>query len=234
MSHSTSSASTFEGAFDPLSESFAQNPYAAYAKLREIEQPTYYEDMNVWLLSRFEDVEKAALNPNFVRSLDAFLTPDEIAEERRKANWHDMPNHSRFVQFSLLDSDGEVHFRLRKLVLGMFTGRYVERYRSMIQRYVDELLDTVLEQREIDFVQDLASHVPGHIIGNVLGVPDEDCPQLRIWSENVVQFFDVGRTDEHKQLAEQATTEFYEYLRDLIAQRRKRPKDDLDLHTNTS
>ena len=227
MSHSRSSASTREASFDPLSESFAQDPYAAYAKLREIEQPVYYEDMNVWLLSRFEDVEKAALNPSFVRSLGAFLTQDEVAEERRKANWHDMPNHSRFVQFSLLDSDGEIHFRLRKLVLGMFTGRYVERYRSMIQQYVDKLLDTALEKREIDFVQDLAMHVPGHIIGNVLGVPDEDCPQLRIWSENVVQFFDVGRTNEHKQRAEQATTEFYEYLRALLAQRRKQPKDDL-------
>lgn len=227
MSHSRSSASTREASFDPLSESFAQDPYAAYARLREIEQPIYYEDMNAWLLSRFEDVEKAALNPSFVRSLDAFMTQNEVAEERRKANWHDMPNHSRFVQFSLLDSDGEIHFRLRKLVLGMFTGRYVERYRSMIQQYVDKLLDTALEKREIDFVRDLAMHVPGHIIGNVLGVPDEDCPQLRIWSENVVQFFDVGRTNEHKQRAEQATTEFYEYLRALLAQRRKQPKDDL-------
>ena len=227
MSHSRSSTSTREASFDPLSESFAQDPYAAYARLREIEQPIYYEDMNVWLLSRFEDVEKAALNPSFVRSLDAFMTQNEVAEERRKANWHDMPNHSRFVQFSLLDSDGEIHFRLRKLVLGMFTGRYVERYRSMIQQYVDKLLDTALEKREIDFVQDLAMHVPGHIIGNVLGVPDEDCSQLRIWSENVVQFFDVGRTNEHKQRAEQATTEFYEYLCALLAQRRKQPKDDL-------
>ena len=227
MSHSRSSAGTREASFDPLSESFAQDPYAAYARLREIEQPIYYEDMNVWLLSRFEDVEKAALNPSFVRSLDAFMTQNEVAEERRKANWHDMPNHSRFVQFSLLDSDGEIHFRLRKLVLGMFTGRYVERYRSMIQQYVDKLLDTALEKREIDFVQDLAMHVPGHIIGNVLGVPDEDCSQLRIWSENVVQFFDVGRTNEHKQRAEQATTEFYEYLCALLAQRRKQPKDDL-------
>ena len=155
------------------------------------------------------------------------MSPEDVAKERRKTNWHDMPNHARFVQFSLLDSDGDVHFRLRKLVLGMFTGRYVQRHRPMIQRYVDQLLDTLLEQRSIDFVTDLASHVPGHIIGNVLGVPDEDCPQLRVWSENVVQFFDVGRTDEHKQLAERATTEFYEYLLELIALRRKRPKEDL-------
>lgn len=227
MSDSISSSDGLDMVFDPLSENFAQDPYAVYSGLRKTEHPIYYGGMDAWLLSRFEDVEQVALNPKYVRSLSAFMSPEKVAEERRKANWHDMPNHSRYVQFSLLDSDGDVHFRLRKIVLGMFSGRYVQRYRSMIQRYVDRLLDTLLEKREIDFIEDLASHVPGHIIGNVLGVPDEDCPQLRIWSENVVQFFDIGRTEEHKQLAERATTEFYEYLLELISQRSKQPEEDL-------
>jgi cytochrome P450 len=215
------------GVFDPPSESFARDPYSVYAELRDRKEPYYFEDIDGWLLSRYADVEYAALDPRLVRSLDAFMNPEDVANERRKANWHDMPNHSRFIQVSLLDSDGDTHFRLRKLILGKFSGRYVERHRSMIQRYVDGLLEVLLEKKEIDFVEDLASHVPGHIIGNVLGVPDEDCPQLRIWSENVVQFFDVGRTDEHKQLAEESTTEFYHYLLELISFRSKRPQDDL-------
>jgi len=227
MTQTTINTDSPNTVFDPLSESFAQNPYAVYEQLRETEALPYYEGMEAWLLSRFDDVEKAALNPKFVRSLDAFMSPADVAAERRKMNWHDMPNHSKYVQFTLLDSDGAVHRRLRKIVFGMFTGRYVGRYRGMIQHYVDRLLDALLEKREIDFVEDLAAHVPGHIIGNVLGVPDEDCPQLRVWSENVVQFYDADRTDDHKQLAETSTTEFYEYLLELIAQRRANPKEDL-------
>jgi cytochrome P450 len=213
--------------FDPLSKEFASNPYSVYAELRKLKQPFFYEGINGWLLSRFADVEKAALNTSLVRSMDAFMPPDQVAKKRRLANWHDMPNHSRFVQTSLLDSDGEAHDRLRMLVLKMFTRRYVERHRSMIQSYVDKLLDELLEHKEIDFVHDLAAHVPGHIIGNVLGVPVEDCAQLAVWSENVVQFFDVDRSEEHKQIAEQATTEFYHYLQKLISERSKQPKDDL-------
>ena len=213
--------------FDPQSESFAQNPYDTYAILRSEEAPYFYEGVGGWLLSRYEDVEQAALNPKLVRSLEAFMDEEQIVEEKRRMNWHDMPNHSRFVQFSLLERDDNVHFRLRLLVLRELSRDFVERQRGMIQRYVDALLDRLLEQRELDFVEDLASHVPGHIIGNVIGVPDEDCPQLRIWSEDVVQFYDVGRTEEHKQLAERATTEFYHYLLDLIAKREKKPKDDL-------
>jgi cytochrome P450 len=79
----------------------------------------------------------------------------------------------------------------------------------------------------MDFVADFAAHVPGHVIGSLLGVPDEDCPQLRIWSEDIVQYFDADRTEDRKQLAERATTEFSEYLVALIAERSKQPRDDL-------
>ncbi len=213
--------------FDPQSTAFAENPYRFYADLRRQNRPYYFEDADAFLLSRYADVDKAARNPRMVRSLDAFMDPDYIKEQQRARNWHDMPNHERFVQFSLLEQDGDTHFRLRVIVLRALSRRFVEQQRGMIQNYVDQLLDELLPQREFDFVADLASHVPGHIIGHLLGVPDEDCPQLRTWSEDIVQFFDVGRTAEHKLLAETATTEFYQYLSGLIAARRTEPEDDL-------
>ncbi len=213
--------------FDPQSTAFADNPYRFYAELRRQRDPYYYDGAEAHLLSRYVDVESAARNPELVRSLDAFMDTDYVKAQQRARNWHDMPNHERFVQFSLLEQDGDVHFRLRVIVLRALSRRFVEHQRNMIQVYVDRLLDKLLQQREFDFIADLAAHVPGHIIGHLLGVPDEDCPQLRIWSENIVQFFDVGRTEQHKQLAESATTEFYHYLDRLISARRKNPENDL-------
>jgi cytochrome P450 len=213
--------------FDPGSSSFAANPYPAYAQLRKLDEPYYFPGADVLLLSRFADVEQAARNPQLVRSPESFLSPAEVAAKRRAANWHDMPNHQRFVQFSLLDSDGEVHDRLRRIVMKHMSRRFVEGQRDMIRTFVARQLEPLLAQQQIDFISDLAAHIPGHIIGSVLGVPAEDCQQLRIWSENVVQFFDINRTAEHKALAERATSEFYLYLRDLIAAREQQPKQDL-------
>ena len=213
--------------FEPLSTAFAKNPYPFYEDLRELDEPYFYNDADAYLLSRYRDVEAAARNPTLVRSLEAFMDPATINAQQRSRDWHDMPNHERFVQFSLLERDGATHFRLRVIVLRALSRRLVEQQRGMIQTYVDQLLDQLLQHRAFDFVTDLASHVPGHIIGHLLGVPDEDCPQLRIWSENIVQFFDAGRTPAHKLLAESATTEFYFYLSDLITDRRNKPKEDL-------
>lgn len=214
-------------AFDPMSPAFAQDPYPFYAALRENDATYYYEPFDIWMLSRYDDVAHVVRDGSMVRSADYFMSPHEVERDKRAQNWHDMPHHSRFVQFSMLDSDGEVHDRLRKQVFREFTPALVSRQRSMIQSFVDQLLDGLIGKGEIDFIADLAAHVPGHIIGRILGVADENCPQLRIWSENIVQYFDIDRTDERKALAESATTEFYHFLQKLMAERRKEPQEDL-------
>ena len=223
----TDISSPNEVSFAPYSDAYADDPYRQYASLRALPDPYYFEDFDGWIFSHYQDIRTLATNANMVRSTEPFMSAEERTAEQRRKNWHDMPNHERLIQVNLLDSDGADHMRLRKLVFGMFTNRYVERHREMIQAYADRLLNPLLDQREFDFTGDLAVHVPGHIIGNVLGVPDEDCPQLRIWSEDVVQFFDFNRTAEDKARAERATTEFDDYLKDLIKTRRAAPKEDL-------
>lgn len=213
--------------FDPLSASFADNPYQIYTVLREADEPYYFEHHDMWLLSRYDDVCAVATNPDMVRSLVGIETPEQAAERQRLANWHDMPFHERVVQFSLLDSDGDVHRRLRNLVFGTLTMRSVSNLEPTIRSFVEGLLDDLKHHEQIDFVADFAAHVPGFVIGQFLGVPAEDAAQLRKWSERIVQFFDVDRSDERKQIAETATHEFYDYLTDLKAARKKQPQQDL-------
>ncbi|MDD9910320.1 MAG: cytochrome P450 [Ahrensia sp.] len=213
--------------FDPLSPAFAENPYATYSELRDFDCPHFDVDLEMVLLARYEDIATIATNPAMLRSLDGIETPAQARERQVEANWHDMPFHERFVQTSLLDSDGDTHRRLRKQIFGEFTARRVGKLESTVQAFVDALLDDLQHSDSFDFVNDFAAHIPGHVIGHLLGVPAEDCPQLRIWSERVVQFFDVDRSDKRKQLAETATREFHDYLVDLRQERSVRPRDDL-------
>ena len=216
--------------FDPLSASFSDNPYAFYDELREADGPVYFEAQNMWMLSRYEDVSKIATNMNMVRSLKGIGSEDELKQGQIAANWHDMPYHERVVQFSLLDSDGDVHRRLRKQVFGYFTGRAVANLEPMVRQYVESLIKNLKQKDSFDFIADFSAHIPGYVIGSLLGAPAEDCPQLRLWSEQVVQFFDVDRSDEKKVVAENATREFYHYLADLKRTRQDVPADDLISH----
>ncbi|MEP0941851.1 MAG: cytochrome P450 [Rhizobiaceae bacterium] len=212
---------------DPLSPNFARDPYAVYDSLRALHDPWYFEAQDMLMLARYEDVQKVATSPHAVRSLEGLETPQELARRQRQANWHDMPYHERVVQFSLLDSDGDVHRRLRKQVFGFFKNDAVGRLETTVQDYVERLLDDLRDKDQIEFIEDFAAHIPGFVIGKLLGAPEQDCPQLRRWSEQVVQFFDVDRSDAKKQLAETATRDFYHYLEDLKRERTAQPRDDL-------
>ena len=214
--------------FDPQSPGFASDPYSCYASLRKTRDPVFYEGMGgCWLLAGFQEVDQAARDPRLVRSMESFLSDEQVARERKRLNWHEMPNHQRYVQSSLLETDGSEHKVLRLLLQKCLTQGFLEAQRTYIQSHVDNLLNDLLQQRELDFVSDFASHVPGQVIGRMIGVPDEDCARLRVWSENIVQFFDVNRRPQHKLLAEQTTTTFAKYLKALIARRKTEPKDDL-------
>ena len=212
--------------FDPTSAAFENDPYAIYAGLRASDEFPWFDGLKARLVSRFADIQRIVMDPTMVRAMDGLFSEEEIRAEQRAGNWHDMPHHERFVQFSLLDSEQETHARLRKLVFSLFTPAAIAALRSSVQAFVDERLDA-LDGDEFDFVEDFAAAVPGHVIGRLLGVPKEDRARLRQWSENIVQFFDFDRSDERKRLAEETTTTFYRYLTALKEDRLEAPRDDL-------
>lgn len=213
--------------FDPLSDEFTRDPYRAYDRLRIQDAPYFYEPLNCYLLSRYDEVDAAARSPQMLRSMTGLVSPEQIRAQQVAGNFHDMPNHELFVQFSMLEVDGELHRRLRMVVLREFSKSFVEKHREVIRQHVDRLLDEALAQGSVDFIEAVAARVPGHVIGSILGVPEADCPLLRKWSEEIVQYFDADRTAENKAIAERATGDFYSYLKALIADREQQPRDDL-------
>lgn len=216
-----------EFSFQPLTSEFARDPYGIYARMREEFPIYYYREWDMYLLSTYEDIVTLVNDPRLVRTLDNIMTAEEVAARHEAENWHSTPNLSRFVRFSILEIEGDTHDRLRRLVFRLFTPTRVSALRGVVQTQVNERLDTIIEEEEIDFIEDFVAPIPGHIIGKLLGVPEEDRPHLRVWSENIVQFFEPQRTVEQIQLAEETTTEFADYLIKLAARRRSKPEDDL-------
>ena len=213
--------------FEPYSAEFARDPYPVYTHLRR-ECPVYYhESWDAWLFSRYEDIRTLVLDERLGRTMDHVMSPEEVAADRASRDWEAAPNHSRYVKVSIIDSEGELHDRLRKAVFRLFTPARVSDLRGFIQRLIDRQIDALGLVGDFDFIEDLVAPVPGFVIGETLGVPARERPRLRTWSENIVQFFEPERTVAHRELAEQATTEFAAYLEALVAQRRERPGCDL-------
>jgi len=213
--------------FAPYSEKFSKDPYTVYAKMRETCPVYYHETWDTWLLSRYQDIWSLLMDKRLGRTLDHVMQEEQIKAYRKQHRWDEAPNHSRYVRISILDSEGSLHERLRKAVFRMFTVTRVKQLRDYIQELVDSGITSIEQQREFDFIEDFVAPIPGAVIGKMLGVAEPYRPQLRVWSENIVQFFEPERTETHRQLAEQATVEFVEFLQELVAMRANKPEDDL-------
>ena len=165
--------------FDPESLSFAADPYSVYDEMREAPHATYFEPMNIWLIPWYTEVDAIARDSRMWRGADRLFSEASRQEERVNNNWHDMPFHERFVQVNLLEQDGEHHRKLRLVVMKAFTQTEVARHREMIDQLVNRLLEPLLEQDDIDFIEAFAAPIPGQVIGAMLGLPQEDAAQLR-------------------------------------------------------
>ena len=154
--------------------------------------------------------------------------------------WRDREPATDFADFNLihrnalLEMEPPDHTRLRRLVAAAFARGHVERLRPWIAglaaSLADEVADAGSDGSPVDLVSAYAEPLPVAVIAELLGVPGADRDLLRPWSRAIVRMYEYGRSAEVGPEAERAAAEFVGYLRDLAAQRRRRPAEDLVSH----
>lgn len=87
---------------------------------------------------------------------------------------------------SMLNSDNPQHARLRALAVKAFSGMAVQRLAPRVEEITAELIDALPVGREVDLVAELAVPMPLHIIGEVLGIPQDDRARVRTLIETML------------------------------------------------
>ena len=201
------------------------DPYPAFAAARAQAPVQWHEGLGLWLA-----FTHAASNA--------------VLRDRRLGRiWRDREPAERFGSFNLvhrnaiLEMEPPDHTRLRRLISTAFARGHVERLRPWVQDLADSLVDGLVERsagREpVDVLSGMAEELPVAVIAELLGVPPADRPLLRPWSNAIVKMYEYGRTAQVEEDAERAAAEFVAYLRDLAAERRTAPADDLLSHLVT-
>jgi len=128
---------------------------------------------------------------------------------------------------NLLDLRGEDHRRQRKLVQHAFTPKEADKLRPLMRQELEKMWDAVAADGECEFVDAFAKPYPARMIAGVMGSPLEDAPQLGHWANLIQKQFDPVAIATMLPTLEQASTEFVDYVDDLIQKRKGDPRDDL-------
>ncbi|MCJ2046982.1 cytochrome P450 [Methylobacterium sp. J-078] len=121
------------------------------------------------------------------------------------------------------------HDTLRAAVMHQFTHQRVQAMRARSHQLVDEILDKLGDARAIDIVDDLAYPLPVTIICELLGVPPEDEEKFHGWATQLATALEPDNLQNDEARAENSRTfdVISEYMKGLIAQKRRDPKDDM-------
>ncbi|MBW8795436.1 MAG: cytochrome P450 [Streptomyces sp.] len=189
------------------------DPYPLYAELREA-GPVVQQADGSYLIGTYHEI--AALLHDARMSADP-RTRGEVT--------HKPP---------FLRLDDPEHHRLRTLAMRPFgpphSPHRVDSMRGEIDRITKELAESFEAGRQIDIVDDFAYPLPVTVICRLLGVPREDEPLFRAWSDALVAAADVRPDDdsaETDKAGDQARMEMGGYLVHLAEQRRGHPSDDM-------
>jgi len=129
---------------------------------------------------------------------------------------------------SLLSVEPPDHTRYRKLVSSVFTPRAVAALRERVEQTATSLLDELEgEDAVVDIVDRYCSQLPVTIIGDILGVPDEDRQHILKFGELGAPSLDFGLSWQQYQQVERGIAGFDTWLTDHLAHLRRNPGDDL-------
>ncbi|MEU4872658.1 cytochrome P450 [Streptomyces sp. NPDC021608] len=210
--------------FDPWDPAFVADPYPAYAELRERGRVIYFEPTDQWLVPRHADVSALLRDRRLGRTYQHRFTHEDFGRTAPPAEqepFHTLNDHG------MLDLEPPDHTRIRRLVSKAFTPRTVEGLKPYVGRLAAELVDGLVRQGGGDLLRDVAEPLPVAVIAEMLGIPESDRAPLRPWSADICGMYELNPSQETASRAVRACVEFSDYLRELIAARRKEPGEDL-------
>jgi cytochrome P450 len=201
----------------PMSRATPFHPPSEYDALRAggIKRFTWPNGVQAWLVARHEDVREALRDQRL--SVDKTASPPPSLALGRSPGV--------MLPRSLVGMDPPEHTRWRGPVMRELTVRRVARLRPRIESIVAEHLDRMERQGPpADLVRSFALPIPSLVISELLGVPADDQPQFRRYTQIIST---VGAPAEEVHAASAA---LMRYLGELIGSKRGLPGDDILSH----
>jgi cytochrome P450 len=207
---------------------FENNPVATLNRLRA-EDPVHLSRHGYWYLTRYDDVSRVLKDPvRFSSTAGGWGAGNPLARGKAgDGQSKSEQNLSRNLAHSFNQMDAPDHTRIRGLVQSAFSRRAIEERKPRIAEVIVALLNAAAEKGTFDLVTDFAFHVPIIVASEIIGIPTEARDKFRDAFASAAALMAPKRSEESWAEALAAGKWIGGYLRDVVAERRANPRDDL-------
>lgn len=137
---------------------------SAFAAIREAGPVVFLPRHRMYAIGRFENVRAA------LRDDEVFISGRGVA-----AN----PLTNLLGRGTTLFSDGEVHQKRRRVLMGSLGAKALQGIRPQVEAHAGRLIDRLLSRGRFEATRDFASYLPLAVVADLVGVPADGQRLLR-------------------------------------------------------
>jgi cytochrome P450 len=206
------------------------DPYPRYAALRDSAPVHYDSELDLWILSRYEDAAVAVRDAGrFSSDLGRWsdITDNPFAPDQRPARPLAAALRRLPAPRVLLTIDPPDHTMLRRKVSRAFTPRAIASWEPRIREVADGLVADMAARGAgrpvVDLVHEFASPLPTVVIAELMGIPADRRDDFKRWSDGLIDGLLTGgglRTT-------RSALAISWFFAKTVRERRRNPGDDL-------
>lgn len=198
-----------------LDPEIRKNPYPVYAELRRSRPVCQVDPGGIWAVTRHADVQRVLRDPERFPSsgFKHIFCPPWLGHQP--------------LGDSLIAKDPPEHTKLRALVSRAFTPRSIARLESRVTALAAELADRIRSMGEADFMAELAEPLPARVIAEILGLDPALHREFKRWGAHLANVTPAEPEPALASAIRGTIREMQGYLDDVIAARRRAPREDL-------
>jgi cytochrome P450 len=163
-------------------EELERDPYPIYRRLRDDEPVSWVPAVQLWLVTRYDDVRHLDLAPDI---FTAATDPSTL---------------NRTMGANMLGSEGPDQQRIRRITEGPFRPRDVEeRTQGMIPKLAHELVDGFADRGEADLFTEYCDPMSVRSLRFMLGLEEVPWPDILRWNQGMMPGLANFEDDPQKQ-----------------------------------
>jgi cytochrome P450 len=194
-------------------------PHEELERLRR-EDPVHRQDMPdgtfYWAILRHADVVHVARHPVLFSAALGGVVLEDLP-----------PETLEMMRDMVLAMDPPRHIAFRKNLAPHFKASVIGGLEKRIRDICRSSFAAVEGRDEVEFVHDVCAKLPSQVVGELLGIPEEDWPKIHSWSERNSGGQDPEVAGGYTEDGTTATIEMAMYAIELAQKRQADPQDDL-------
>jgi len=213
-----------EAGYD-TSQEFLGDPGPVLAEARRSCPVFFDEERNTWVVTRYDDVRRV------LSEFDAFSSKAEQKPVVPPPEFADrLPQHDIYAR-SVLFMDPPEHTRVRKLMNKTFTVKRMAEQDPPVRRVANEVIDGFIADGRCDLMYQFSVPVLWRVAVGMFGIPESEIDRMQTLQLDLFALLQETKRAEGDAVRNQElwsrVADGYDYFRQLLADRRAHPQDDM-------